>query len=214
MINCAHLVHLIYATQQNLVRIHKNHAVSASQINRRYFKKCEYNFGNENFMQCGLFKIVWIMLALRLNSTHITLNRREGIYDKYIRAHMHTHRHTGTHFQFKATSVVIRFEKKIDWNGHLWQILLEILANHFEQSWTNEPNVSNVYVSVCVLVCVCVSHILNAELQHSQIHCNIFKWINLIALLEMQLHGNFQFKLCNIVFLTECLPFIQSQFHL
>lgn len=77
------------------------------------------------------------MLALRLNSTHITLNRREGIYDKYIRAHMHTHRHTGTHFQFKATSVVIRFEKKLiemAIYGKFYWKYWQIISNNHEQT--------------------------------------------------------------------------------
>lgn len=157
MINCAHLVHLIYATQLNLVRIHKNHAVSASRINRRCFKKCEYNFGNENFMQCGLFKIVWIMLALRLNSTNITLNGREGIYDKYIRAHMHTHRHTGTHFQFKATSVVIRFEKK---NWLKWPFMANSIGNIGKSFRTimNKRTKCFQCVCECLCACVCVCH--------------------------------------------------------
>lgn len=77
------------------------------------------------------------MLALRLNSTNITLNGREGIYDKYIRAHMHTHRHTGTHFQFKATSVVIRFEKKLiemAIYGKFYWKYWQIISNNHEQT--------------------------------------------------------------------------------
>lgn len=58
-------------------------------------------------------------------------------------------------------------------------------------------------LSWCLRVCVCVCSLSrNADFYIFIFIAMIFKWTNLIALLEMQLHGKFQFKLCKIVFHT------------